>query len=209
MTFESSKKSCMRKMQSVDKSKKGSIDREIRELIDEINSKPDYYTTSSCAGRILLMKRDDSGRKDLTEWFISSHEKISLEELKKGIEKAKEHDEETWLKQESIILHIACRDISAAKKMLDITSKCGFKRAGVLSLNRNIIEIIGSDSIYTLIAKERKVLVDDNYLLILLSAANKRMEQNEKRIQKFFAEIKKLKQVSQGSGYKVYTSYSK
>ena len=38
-----------------DKSKKGSIDDGIIGLINLINSKSDYYTTSSCAGRIVLL----------------------------------------------------------------------------------------------------------------------------------------------------------
>lgn len=37
-----------------DLSPKGNVDEEIRELIEEINSLPDYVTTSSCAGRVAV-----------------------------------------------------------------------------------------------------------------------------------------------------------
>ncbi|KEP67670.1 UNVERIFIED_CONTAM: hypothetical protein HHA_227400 [Hammondia hammondi] len=38
-----------------DKSKKGSVDEEIRPLLDAINKLKNFYTSSSCAGRILLV----------------------------------------------------------------------------------------------------------------------------------------------------------
>jgi len=46
-----------------DFSKKGSVDKKIIPLIDKINSKDEYYTTSSCSGRIMLMA-DGKTKKD-------------------------------------------------------------------------------------------------------------------------------------------------
>lgn len=40
--------------QKEDLSRKGSVDQPIVELVDYINSLDNYYTTSSCSGRILL-----------------------------------------------------------------------------------------------------------------------------------------------------------
>ena len=37
-----------------DLSRKGSIDRPIADLVEYINSQDNYYTTSSCSGRILV-----------------------------------------------------------------------------------------------------------------------------------------------------------
>ena len=39
-----------------DKSSIGNVDEKISSLCNKINSKEDFYTTSSCSGRILLMK---------------------------------------------------------------------------------------------------------------------------------------------------------
>jgi len=57
MTFQKHKKDFLNKK---DKSKKGSIDGEIKKLVDKINSLENYYTTSSCSGRILIAKIPDS-----------------------------------------------------------------------------------------------------------------------------------------------------
>lgn len=47
--FEKQKASCL---SQVDLSKKGSIDDEIMDLVQYINAKDNYFTTSSCSGRI-------------------------------------------------------------------------------------------------------------------------------------------------------------
>ena len=47
--FAKQKEACL---SQVDLSKKGSIDEHITELIKFINAKEDYFTTSSCSGRI-------------------------------------------------------------------------------------------------------------------------------------------------------------
>ena len=47
--FEKQKVACL---SQVDLSKKGSIDDQIMELVQFINSKENYFTTSSCSGRI-------------------------------------------------------------------------------------------------------------------------------------------------------------
>ncbi len=53
MDFNKKKREILRKE---DKSSKGSLDEKIKELCIVINSHPDFVTSSSCAGRILLVK---------------------------------------------------------------------------------------------------------------------------------------------------------
>ena len=73
MTFESNKKTILSK---IDKSKKGEIDKPIKKLIILINKSKNYYTTSSCSGRIVLLAKK-SGEKKGSKWLFSSHKKIN------------------------------------------------------------------------------------------------------------------------------------
>ena len=63
-----------------DKSKKGYIDEDIKEIVDEINSKKDYYTTSSCAGRIVLLEMKSKKKNDC-DWILTKHGKVNLNEI--------------------------------------------------------------------------------------------------------------------------------
>ncbi|MBI3035394.1 hypothetical protein HYY71_03655 [Candidatus Woesearchaeota archaeon] len=72
-----------------DKSKKGCIDRDIKEIVDIINSKKDYYATSSCAGRIVLLEmKSKKALKNITRttkkaqsflWLQAKKRKHALE----------------------------------------------------------------------------------------------------------------------------------
>lgn len=66
-----------------DKSYIGGIDVRIKKLCDKINSLENYYTTSSCSGRIVIMV--EKKQKDRELFLFMSHEKISLNELKKEL----------------------------------------------------------------------------------------------------------------------------
>ena len=47
-----------------DKSRKGHIDKDIAKILSKINSKKDYYTTSSCSGRIVLLEKLSNKKSD-------------------------------------------------------------------------------------------------------------------------------------------------
>jgi tRNA wybutosine-synthesizing protein 3 len=172
-----------------DKSVKGSIDKPIRKLVDLVNSLDDYYTTSSCSGRIFLIERTESGKKNESKWLLVKHAKISFNEVKKALISNKK----VWFKQESMIIHFCCRDIEAATKMLDVCREAGLKRAGISTIGRKImIEAFGTERIDTIVAEKGKILVSDDYLNILVREANKKHSKNIERIKRLEKEIKKL-----------------
>lgn len=63
-----------------DKSTKGSWDKRIVGLCGALNETIDYYTTSSCSGKTILMEEKDV--KDGSYYLWVSHELISVEEIK-------------------------------------------------------------------------------------------------------------------------------
>ena len=185
MGFESQKKQFLGKQ---DKSKKGSIDEELKPLIGLINSSPAYYTTSSCSGRIVLLK----GRapKKGAQWLFISHAKASLKEIKGRLKKPAKDG--VWLRQEPMIMHVCCRTIDDASKLLN-AARNTFKRSGIIAINRKIVlEILGTDYLDTLIAEDCRVLADDIYLSLLISEANKKLSKNREKINKLYKELKKL-----------------
>ena len=63
-----------------DKSRAGNIDKGIRKVVERINSYMDYYTTSSCSGRIVLLQRL-SDKKHESGWLLKRHSKVTLKEI--------------------------------------------------------------------------------------------------------------------------------
>lgn len=187
MTFELDKKNILGK---IDKSQKGSIDKDIQKLADLINSKDEYYTTSSCSGRIVVIALPESGRKDEAEWLLVKHGPVTFEEVVDVLvdEKTEElkSEKDIWLKQEGMILHVCCKNIEAAEKLVNLAKNSGFKRTGMISVNkRYVVEIVSTENVSTIIAKKGNLLISYDYLRSLLKECNKKIEQNKKKIDHF------------------------
>ncbi|XP_066994063.1 tRNA wybutosine-synthesizing protein 3 homolog isoform X2 [Anabrus simplex] len=62
-------------LSGADLSQKGSIDKPIEDLINLINSKDDFVTTSSCSGRVILYCESAvEGRKKGCKWLYTTHD---------------------------------------------------------------------------------------------------------------------------------------
>lgn len=180
MTFLTQKKTFLSKK---DKSKKGSIDKQILKLINIINKNNNYYTTSSCSGRIVLLKTDYK-KKHLSNWIISSHEIVKLNDLKDYLDNIPK--DKVWFKMEPFILHIRAKTIENASDLLNLARSIGLKHSGINSVGRKIIlEITGNQHLETIISDNNKFLITKDYLKLLIKEANKKLKENFKKIKKF------------------------
>ena len=180
MQFDNQKKTFLEKL---DKSKKGSIDKEINSLVKKINSLENYYTTSSCSGRIVLIAKK-SWKKQEMKWLLVSHKKVRLGEVKKALEKISKYP--VWFRFEPLILHAAARTIEDAQQLVDKARAVGFKRSGIQSTKNKIaVEIASTEIMSTIIADKGKMLVGEDYLKKLVDEANKRLERNKEKIKRF------------------------
>lgn len=183
MTFDLDKKNILGK---IDKSKKGEIDEGIKEIIDTINSKENYYTTSSCSGRIVLIEIPESGRKDESRWLLITHDKTNLSEVKSAL-KSKE---DIWLKQEGAIFHVCCRSLEDAEKLIIAAKDSGFKRTGMIMVDKRfVVEIISTENLSTILAKKGKTLAADDYLSALIEECNEKMEKNSIKLKEFHKKL--------------------
>lgn len=184
MNFLNDKKNCLSKMASIDKSRKGSIDSKIIDLLNIINSNAHNYTTSSCSGRIILQTQPKNGKKYDLEWKFVSHDLINEGTIFNELKQLKScHD--VWFKMESAIIHVACDTIENAQKLVDFASKVGFRRSGIRATNNKIIvEVVGSENIYAIVYKDGIPIITDEYSRILTEEANNKLKKNWKAMEK-------------------------
>ncbi len=175
MAFDNEKKTYLSKS---DKSKKGDLDTKIIPLLDKFNSLPDYYTTSSCSGRVYLWK--GTGKKSETQWLRVSHDLID-ENFFHCNEK-----EVVWLRLEGMILHVACRDIDAAIRLLD-QAWILYKKSCILSAkNKIMVEIRGSEWMEMPLYKDGEILFsgDLNWLKETINVKLEKMWKDMERFRK-------------------------
>ena len=180
--FDSTKKDILEKE---DKSNVGSIDAPIKDLCEIINNDKNYFTTSSCSGRITLI--DDKEKKSPDVFLFRSHEKVELDELKKGILDAAEKVREgiVMFKQEPCLIVVSCRDKDKQWELFSEARNNGWKKSGILSINKKmLIELMSSENISFPIIKDGGILIDDEFLEIILEKANSNLEKGWEKINK-------------------------
>ncbi len=171
MPFSNEKKNFLAKL---DKSKKGSIDERGIPLLNVVNALENYYTTSSCSGRVYLWR--GSGKKNELEWLKMSHNPKGL----------------VWLRFESSIFHICCKDIKSANWLLDKV-RMYYKKSSILTAsNKIIVEIRGGEVIEMPFYVDGKMVFSGDlmWLLKLINAKMNVMWDKIEKLQKALEEKK-------------------
>ena len=167
--FKIAKRNALNK---ADKSFAGEIDEKIRPLCDKISRLENYFTTSSCAGRITVVP---ASCKKLRKAFVFvSHSEISLEQIL-GLEL----NGLFYLRAEPAAIHVACKNLKDAQKLLNIARNSGFKKSGIISSKTYFVcELFSTEFLAAPIDSE----TSSDYLKLLVSEANKKLLQTQKKI---------------------------
>jgi len=191
MNFQNEKKQALSKIINYDNSKKGDIDKQILPLVKLINNNIDYYTTSSCAGRIMILSDSSSGKKFDVKWLFSSHDRVEYPEIEKCLKNLPK--EAVWLRMEPPIIHIACSTMESADNLMKIANDAGFRRSALLSFKkRKIVEIMIPEKLDVPISSNGHIIVTEDYLKTVLEHANDRLIKSRKKLtklEKFFKEL--------------------
>lgn len=172
MGFDEEKDAVLKR---ADRSSKGGVDKPIAALVSFLNSCKDYFTTSSCSGRIGVLA---PGRtKKEAAWLLKSHGQLQGKEVKKAL--AALPREKVWFRMEPLIVHITCRDLRAAQLLLQCSQDSGLKRSGlVLPFSAVRVLIGGYEHLNAPVAENGRMLVSEEYLAELLGEANAKLERN-------------------------------
>jgi len=178
-----------------DRSLKQSRDSKILNLCNKINNLDSYYTTSSCSGRALILVDSKEKRDDL---FIEVwHDLITISDLKKAINKALNDKaklkELIYFKQDPCILHVACKTIQDAQKIHDLAKLTGWKRCGIITAGKRVVvELNATDRLEFPIINKGNILVDDNFLYLIVKESNKKLKLSWEKINKLESSLNEL-----------------
>ncbi|MBU3913528.1 MAG: hypothetical protein KKB21_00515 [Nanoarchaeota archaeon] len=178
-----------KQLEMKDNSSIGEWDEEIKKLCEKINRKKEYYTTSSCSGRIVLIKQAEKKQGGL--FLFRTHKKINFKQLKNELLKAIKTNKTdlVYFRQEPCILHVACASLAGAQNLLDSAKLAGWKNSGIMaSSSRIVLEMRSTEFIQMPIINLGKMLVDDKFLKLLVKEANRKLERT-------FSKIKKLEKL--------------
>lgn len=184
--FEKQKVACL---SQVDLSKKGSIDDQIKNLVQYINAKENFFTTSSCSGRISIFSELADQKKKQCEWLYVTHDAAIKEEV---INSLKDCKGSAVFKFEPFVLHVQCRNLECGQQMLKAALISGFKNSGiVIGRKANVIVAVRStQSLEVPLVHLGEQMVSHKYVEFLVDIANNKLEDNQTRIDRFFKNLK-------------------
>ena len=185
-SFEVCKRNALSKL---DKSPKGSLDEPTAPLVHDINRHPDYVTTSSCSGRVSLFATFGDEHNRGGRWLFVQHATVTVRELTEALtppptQPAAPPPELVLFKHEPAILHVQCRHLEAAKRLLQVALSAGFRESGlVLSGSEKVMLAIRttSNSLELPLAARGAMLLPPAYMELLVAQANERFTSNRGR----------------------------
>ena len=153
----------------------------------------DFFTSSSCSGRIALVQTDSKNSKKEASFLARWHEPADWAQLARALEK-ESLEEEVWFKQEPFILHIGTNNLENANRILDACKSAGLKRAGIMLAKEGkfMVELMGTQSMSLPIQLNKKRIVSEELLKSLLNKANQKMTLNRQQFERFEKAFKKF-----------------
>ncbi|MBU1941227.1 MAG: hypothetical protein KKC68_05585, partial [Candidatus Thermoplasmatota archaeon] len=118
------------------------VDMSLMPLLDAINIKKEFFTTSSCAGRIMVLELPKLGDKLNAHILGKWHHIITEETLRQALSKASKGM--IWLYAQSPILHLAAASFEDANWLVKQAIAAGFKNSGMKTQGKQLIIEINS-----------------------------------------------------------------
>uniref|UniRef100_A0ABI7XTR8 tRNA wybutosine-synthesizing protein 3 homolog n=1 Tax=Felis catus TaxID=9685 RepID=A0ABI7XTR8_FELCA len=142
-------------LSKADLSRKGSVDEDVVELVQLLNGREQYFTTSSCAGRIILLDGNINGFKVQKQNCC-------------------------WL----LVTHKPCVKDDVHSVAID----SGFRNSGITvgKRGKTMLAIRSTHGLEVPLSHKGKLMVTEEYIDFLLKIANQKMEENKKRIERFY-----------------------
>ncbi|WP_297519452.1 hypothetical protein [Thermococcus sp.] len=168
------------------------VDHDIIPLLEKINSLDNYFTTSSCSGRISVMEMPHFGDKLNSVWLGKWHREVTVEEVLGAIGKHKTG--QLWFLVRSPILHVAARTMEDAVRLLNLSIGFGFKYSNIKSVSHKklLVEIRSTERMDVPLGENGELWVSEEYVGRIVDLANAQVRRFKGKLKRLEDEIENL-----------------
>ena len=178
-------------LNSLEKAKsENKVDEGIKKILKLLNKSDDYYTSSSCAGRIVLIELPSIGDKKGAVFLGKWHRKVEYSEVWEVAKKTKTGI--LYLLAQSPIMHVGANTHKAADNLLKTAISCGFKNSGAKSTGcKIIVEICSTERLDSPIGKDGKLFCNEEHLILLVNIANEVLDRSRRKLHRLEDKLEK------------------
>ena len=173
------------------------VDRDIITLLEKINALDNYFTTSSCSGRISVMEMPHFGDKVNSVWLGKWHREVTIEEVLEAI--GRHRSGQLWFLVRSPILHVAARTMEDAVKLLNFSIGLGFKYSNIKSVSHKklLVEIRSTERMDVPLGEDGELWVSEEYVGRIIELANAQVRRFKGKLKRLEDEIENLSNTTQ------------
>ena len=187
------------KRRAIERLRGKGADEEVEEVLQRINVLEDFFTTSSCSGRIALISLPEIGAKREARFIGKWHRPVKKEEVLEAISSAKSsRNGDVWFIAQSPIVHVACRTLEKATALLRIAIESGFKYSGIKAIakhnGRVIVEIMSTERMDVPLASDDRMLCSEAHLDFILAKANIMLNRGKEKLKRFSMRLNELEE---------------
>lgn len=177
--FLDSKERALNKLINAENENK--VDEDIKDILKIINSNDEYFTSSSCSGRIVLIELPSLGNKKEAKFLGKWHRVVEYFEIDNALKSANKGM--IWLLAQSPILHIIAKSNISADKMIKIAISSGFKNSGIKSFSSNIVvEICSTERLDMPIGRDSDLYCSKKHLDFLIDVSNDIIKRSKNKL---------------------------
>jgi len=187
--FLDAKEKALHSLEIAEKEQK--VDAPITTVLSLLNKLEMYYTSSSCAGRVMVLELPEFGDKKRAKVVGKWHRVVTFEEVEEAVKKA--HIGVLWLLAQAPILHVGAESLDAADRLVKLARSCGFKNSAVKSTSKKImVELCSTERLDAPIGVEGRILCDAEYLELLVDISNSVMERSARKLRLFEQRLRNI-----------------
>ncbi|CAD5243364.1 tRNA(Phe) 7-((3-amino-3-carboxypropyl)-4-demethylwyosine(37)-N(4))-methyltransferase Taw3 [Thermococcus camini] len=168
------------------------VDGDIISLLEKINSLENYFTTSSCSGRISVMEMPHFGDKVNSVWLGKWHREVTVEEVMEAI--GRHRSGQLWFLVRSPILHVGARTMEDAVRLLNLAIGLGFKYSNIKSVSHKklLVEIRSTERMDVPLGEDGELWVSESYIERIVALANSQVRRFKGKLKRLEGEVGKL-----------------
>jgi tRNA wybutosine-synthesizing protein 3 len=157
------------------------VDEKILPILEILNKIDGVYTSSSCAGRIVLLQIPRLGDKRNAVFLGIWHRPIVSEEITIAASKATQGS--LWLLAQAPILHIGVQTTELANILIKTAVLSGFKNSAMKSSGKKtVIELSSTERLDAPIGRNGRLYCKGDYLHLLTEIANEVIERSQQKL---------------------------
>ncbi|XP_062993488.1 tRNA wybutosine-synthesizing protein 3 homolog [Elgaria multicarinata webbii] len=187
------------RLSRADGSRKGSVDEPIEGIVRLLNGHDSFCTTSSCSGRVVVLEQPPLPpaaeattsfeiQKQNCNWLMVTHQNCTIQDVLTALQRA---TDDAVFKFEPFVLHVQCQELQDAQLLHVVAIEAGFRNSGITVGRKGkiMMAVRSTHCLEVPLSQKGKLMVNEEYVDFVVQVANQKMEENRRRIDRFYTSL--------------------